>query len=246
MALLKTIFVFTVVSLSMVILIPLGLLLFILSSIGLRRIMAVMVYKIAQGWAWMLIKCTGCKLSVAGRENIPRRGGLCFVSNHGSIFDIVLLLALAGRPIGFIAKKELSRIPFLNIWILLLGGLFIDRSSIRRAVNTINTGIRRIQTGGAMIIFPEGRRSRGQGLLPFHSGSFKLATQAACPIVPVAITGSYEIFEKNYRVMALPVRVVFEKPLITAELPPEERRKTLSDQVYGVIKAALAKTGEDG
>jgi 1-acyl-sn-glycerol-3-phosphate acyltransferase len=239
MTLLKTIFVFTIVGFTMVILIPLGLVLFFLSLIGLRRFTAATVYQIGRVWGWMLIKLSGCKLTVTGRENIPREGGVCFVSNHGSIFDIVLLLALAGRPIGFIAKKELAFVPFLDIWILLIGGLFIDRGNIRKAVRTIRAGVERIKGGGAMIIFPEGHRSRGRGLLPFHAGSFKLATQAACPLIPVAITGSYDIFERTYRVTGAPVRVVFGAPVLTAGLSPEERRQGLSDQVYEVIRAAL-------
>jgi 1-acyl-sn-glycerol-3-phosphate acyltransferase len=239
MALIKTIAIFSVVGLPMILIVPLGLIIFILNHLGLQKPMNRVVYRIAQFWSLLLIRLTGCKLTVLGRENIPRKGGICFVSNHGSIFDIILLLAYTGRPIGFIAKKELAFIPFLNIWIVLIGGLFIDRNTVRRAVNTIHTGVKRIKAGGAMIIFPEGHRNRGRGLLPFRPGSFKLATQAEAPIVPVAITGSYEVFEKTRRVCAGPVKVIFGKPIITAELPPEERRKTLSDQVRGVIAEAL-------
>ncbi|MDR2403367.1 MAG: 1-acyl-sn-glycerol-3-phosphate acyltransferase [Spirochaetaceae bacterium] len=239
MALIKTIAIFSVVGLPMILIVPMGLLIFILSSLGLKKRMDLVVYKIAQFWSLLLIGLTGCKLTVLGRENIPPRGGICFVSNHGSIFDIILLLAYAGRPIGFIAKKELALIPFLNIWILLIGGLFIDRNTVRKAVGTIQAGVERIRAGGAMIIFPEGHRSKGQGLLPFHPGSFKLATRAEAPIVPVAITGSYEVFEKTHRVCALPVRVIFGKSIITVEIPPEERRRTLSDQVRKVISEAL-------
>jgi 1-acyl-sn-glycerol-3-phosphate acyltransferase len=239
MALLKTIVIFAVVIVPLVLIVPIGLFFFILSCLGLKKLTAIVVYKIARFWSRLLILMTGCKLTVIGRENIPQKEGICFVSNHGSIFDIILLIAYAGRPIGFIAKKELALIPFLNIWILLIGGLFIDRNTVRKAVNTIHTGVKRIKAGGAMIIFPEGHRSKGQGLLPFHPGSFKLATQAEAPIVPVAITGSYDVFEKTYRVHARPVRVIFGKPIITAELPPEERRTRLSHQVREVIAAAL-------
>jgi 1-acyl-sn-glycerol-3-phosphate acyltransferase len=214
---------------------------FILWLLGFKQAMNWAVYRLAWGWAWLLIFLTGCPLTVIGRENIPQGEGVCFVSNHQSIVDIVILLASAGRPIGFIAKKELAWIPFLDLWILLIGGLFIDRVNTRKAVRTIKTGIKRIKSGGAMIIFPEGRRSKGKGLLPFHSGSFKLATQADAPIVPVVISGSYEVFEKNYQVQVVPVTVEFCKPIYTAALPPEERRRNLSDYVYSIMKAALGE-----
>ncbi|MDR0465588.1 MAG: 1-acyl-sn-glycerol-3-phosphate acyltransferase, partial [Treponema sp.] len=178
---------------SLVFLLPFGLIAGFFYLFGLRKIMSLLIYLIAKGWAIVTIKVAGCTLTVKGRENIPKKGGVCFVSNHDGYFDIVLLLAFCGRPFGFIAKKELLFIPFLNVWIYLLGGLFIDRGNIRKAVRTINKGVQRIKSGGGMVIFPEGHRAKGRGLLPFHPGSLKLATAAEAPIVPVAIEGSYEV-----------------------------------------------------
>jgi 1-acyl-sn-glycerol-3-phosphate acyltransferase len=242
MVLLKTAALFGFVGFTMIILIPVGIVVFLFSILGLQKTMAAMMYEVARFWSLLLIGLVGCPVTVTGREHVPRKGGVCFVSNHGSIFDIVLLLAYAGRPIGFVAKKELSLIPLLNIWILLIGGLYIDRNSPRKAVKSIGAGVNRIKSGGAMIIFPEGHRSKGRGLLPFHSGSFKLATLSGAPIVPVAISGSYDIFEKTYRVRSHPVRVVFCESIHTADIPVADRRTVLSEQVRAVIAGAL----EDG
>jgi len=218
---------------------PFGILGFLLGLVGLRRAMSHAMYRIAQGWGVFMIAVLRCKVTVLGRENIPRKGGACFVSNHSGIVDILLLLKYSGRPFGFVAKKELMFVPFLNMWISILGGLFIDRKNIRRALKTINKGVARIKAGGAMLIFPEGHRSRGQGLLPFHPGSLKLATQSESVIVPVAITGSHDVFEKNYRIKTAPLRIVFCPPINTADIPAADRKLALSDQIYGVIKAAL-------
>ena len=239
MSLLKTTADFLLVIMSIIFLSPFGVVIHILSLFGLKKPMSRATYKIAQTWSKLLIKYTGCQLTVRGQENIPPTGGLCLVSNHGSVFDILLLLALVNRPVGFIAKKELAFVPFLNIWIFLLGGFFIDRKNIRRALKTINAGINRVKGGEAMIIFPEGTRSKGEGLLPFRSGALKLATQSCAPLVPIAITGSYEVFERTRRVRAVPVRVTFAPPIITSELSPEERRKHLAGQVHGIIAEAL-------
>jgi 1-acyl-sn-glycerol-3-phosphate acyltransferase len=245
MALVKTIVDFIIVALVMIILAPIGIVLFVLSLLGLKNPMSFLIYKIAQCWSWLLIFCTGCSVTITGREHIPHKGGVCFVCNHGSIFDILLILATVGRPVGFVAKQELALIPVLNIWIFLLGGLFIDRKNIRKAVKTINKGISRIKQGGTMLIFPEGTRSKGQGLLPFHSGSFKLATQSDAPIVPIAITGSYEVFEKTYRIRAVPVSITFSPPIITANLPAENKRKHLADHVHDIIGQALEHNKRD-
>jgi 1-acyl-sn-glycerol-3-phosphate acyltransferase len=239
-AMFKTVLLFIYVAISMVAVTPIGIFSLILSFLGFKKSMSLLVSLVASLWAWSVIVLTGCKLSVEGQEHIPRSGGVCFVSNHVGIFDIVLALALFKRPFGFIAKKELLFIPLINMWIWLLGGLFIDRKNIRKAVRTINTGIRRIENGGAMIIFPEGTRSKGRGLQPFKAGSFKLATQAGAAIVPVAISGSYDVFEKNYQVASVPVRVIFSSPIETAGLSPEEKKQQLSVRVHALIEKALS------
>jgi 1-acyl-sn-glycerol-3-phosphate acyltransferase len=237
----KTICLLSGVVLAMLVVTPFGLAGLILSFAGLRKPMSFFIYGIAMGWARLMIKLIGCKVSAEGRENIPRKGGVCFVSNHGSIFDILMLLAYAGRPFGFVAKKELLMVPLLNMWIAVLGGLFIDRKNPRNALKTINKGIGRIKKGGAMVIFPEGSRSRGQGLLPFHPGSLKLATQSASVIVPVALKGTWEIFEKNNRITVGPVKITFCKPINTVDIPAADRKQILADKVFGIISEALTE-----
>jgi 1-acyl-sn-glycerol-3-phosphate acyltransferase len=241
LTLIKTILIFFPVVGAVIILTPIGLFCLIFSLLGLRDLMMLCMYRVAQGWARLVIALSGCRITVLGRENIPRKGGICFVSNHGSIFDILLILAYAGRPFGFTAKKELSYVPLLNMWIALLGGLFIDRKNARKALRAFDKGIRRIRSGWAMIIFPEGHRSRGQGLLPFHPGSLKLATQAEVPIIPVALAGSYEVFEKSYRLHSVPVGIFFGAPIPTAGLPPEERKQRLADRTRALIGDMLEK-----
>ncbi|MDR2079532.1 MAG: 1-acyl-sn-glycerol-3-phosphate acyltransferase [Treponema sp.] len=240
MNLLGTIVIFFVVILSMVFLTVIALVLFVVRCLGFKRSMDHLIYKLAQAWALIILAASGCKLTVTGREHIPRTGGFCLVANHNSIFDIVLLLATVGRPFGFIAKKELKVVPLINFWILLLGGLFIDRKNIRKAIGTINEGIRRIKAGAGMIIFPEGTRGKGKGMLPFKPGSLKLATKAGAPMVPLAITGSYDVFEKTYRFHPGPVSVNFAPPLAAADIPVEDKG-TVADQVYAVIDGMLKK-----
>jgi 1-acyl-sn-glycerol-3-phosphate acyltransferase len=239
MALIRTVVIFVLVVISIIIYTPLGLAVLLLGLPGLKRPMERGIAVLARAWARWVLALTGCPFTVTGAENIPPRGGFCLVANHNSMFDIVLLLASVGRPFGFIAKKELAVVPLLNIWILLLGGLFIDRKNIRKAVEAINGGIRRIKNGGAMVIFPEGTRGKGQRMLPFKSGALKLATKAGAPIVPVAITGTYTVFEKDRRFHSGPVSVRFAPPVPTADIPVEEKRGALADQIYDTINGML-------
>jgi 1-acyl-sn-glycerol-3-phosphate acyltransferase len=234
-----TILAFAYVIVSMIIVFPLGIIAMILYFFGLRKQTKHFIYLLGKGWGLLVIKITGCKVTVTGSENIPKKGGVCFVANHTGYFDIVLMLAYCGRPIGFVAKKELIFVPILNCWIFMVGGLFIDRKDIRKALRTINKGVERIKAGGGMLIFPEGHRSKGQGLLPFHPGSLKLATMAEAPIVPVAVEGSYDVFERNLRVNSVHLKVTFCEPIDTASLPVSDRKLVLSDRIYSIIKEKL-------
>jgi 1-acyl-sn-glycerol-3-phosphate acyltransferase len=138
-----------------------------------------------------------------------------------------------------VAKKELAFVPFLNIWIFMLGGPFIDRKNARKAVKSINKGAKRLKKGRGLIIFPEGHRAKGAGLQPFHPGALKLATMSDVPIVPVAIKGTENIWEKAGRVVSASLKIHFCEPIETAALPVEDKKLVLSDRIHGVIKEKL-------
>lgn len=231
----RTVFVFLYVAVSMMVLAPIGVVAAVLFFLGPRKQMSALIGWICHRWGLSLVKLTGASVTVSGLENIPKTGGVCFVSNHDGYFDIVLLLSYCARTVGIIAKKELMFIPFLNAWIFIIGGLFIDRGSARKAVRVINRGVEKIKSGGSVVIFPEGHRSKGRGLLPFHHGSLKLAAMAEAPIIPIAIKGSYEVFEKNGRVTAASVKIAFLKPIDAAG----DKRSVISDKVFSAIKDAL-------
>jgi 1-acyl-sn-glycerol-3-phosphate acyltransferase len=238
MALLKTIVFFICLWISIVLAVPPGLVALALRLVGLKPASLRLMQKIAHYWARLVIALTGSTIEAHGIENIPRTGGVCFVGNHPGDFDILIALALIDRPFGFTAKKEALFFPFIGLFVWLLGGVFIDRKSARKALTAIEAGADRIRAGGAMIIFPEGTRNRGKGLLPFRAGAFKLATMADAPIVPVSITGSWKVWEESKRIRAAAVSVVFGTPIVTAGLQGDERR-ALSERTRDAIAAGL-------
>jgi len=241
MSLIKTVFVLFATAAVVLIFVPLGLVFFIINIIGFKRLTNWVIYRLAQIWARMVVFLSGCPMTVTGREYIPNHGGICFVSNHVGAFDIILALAYIGRPFGFIAKKELLLLPGINLWIYLLGGLFIDRKNPRKALKTISLGIKRIKAGGSMLIFPEGTRSRGQEIGTFHPGALKLASSSNALIVPVAISGSYEVFEKNYRVNSVAASIQFLPPVNLETIPQQDRKILLAEKLHSEIEQALKK-----
>lgn len=235
---LKTVAFFVLFCFTLVAVIPFGFFAFILRIVGLKRAAARIMQRVGFFWSRLIIAATGSRVEVIGLDNIPSRGGVCFVGNHPGIFDILIALSLIDRPFGFTAKKEAIFYPFVGLYVWLLGGVFIDRKSARNARVAIEAGVERIRRGGAMIIFPEGTRNRGRGMLPFRPGAFKLATLAGAPIVPLSIAGSQGVWEETKRVRGVRVRVVIGTPIPTAGLEGDERR-ALVERTREAIVAGL-------
>jgi 1-acyl-sn-glycerol-3-phosphate acyltransferase len=96
-----------------------------------------------------------------------------------------------------------------------------------------------LKRGGSMLVFPEGTRSRGRGLLPFKRGAFRIVTRSLVPVVPVAITGSYEIFEKDKAFLKCPVSISFGKP-IYFENEADAKARVL-DETHKAIEDMLSR-----
>ncbi len=186
----------------------------------------------------MVLKTSGSNLTITGIDNIPDEKGLCFVSNHQSAVDILVVLATLPVTVGFIAKKQLIYYPFLNLWILAIKSIFIDRGNVRKAVLSIKNGVEFIKKGNSMIIFPEGTRSKGDKPGTFKNGSIKLATKAEATIVPLSISGSWHVWEEKHKISPADILFTIHEPVSTKVLTPDER-KSLSDRISNQIKTGL-------
>ena len=170
----------------------------------------------------------GITYEVRGLEHIPSDRAVLYVGNHRSYFDIVMGYTTVPAPTGFIAKKEMIGIPLLSQWMVQMNCLFLDRSNIKEGLKTILAGIEKVRRGVSVWIFPEGTRNKNEqlsDLLPFKEGSLKIAEKSGCPVVPVAIKGTAEVFEKHIPLIC-PRHVVIEfgEPFIVKELDPENRK----------------------
>jgi 1-acyl-sn-glycerol-3-phosphate acyltransferase len=140
---------------------------------------------------------------------------------------------------GFIAKKELFKLPCVKTWMKLLKCIPIDRENIRSSAKAISDAIKVLKTGHSMIIFPEGSRSKACEMGDFKAGSFKLATKSRLPIVPITVNGTYKILEKNNMIIKpTKIYLTIHKPVYTHDLTTEQL-KELTEQVKDVIQRAL-------
>lgn len=195
------------------------------------------IEKVARDWSNFNIKIIGIELNIEGKENIPEEPCL-FVANHQSCLDIPVLLYAIGKPIGFIAKKELESVPILRGWMRDVRSVFMDRSNIRESIKSINEGIENLKAGYSMGIFPEGTRSRSSKVGEFKKGSLKLATKSEVPIVPITIDGTYKALEETGKVKRSKVDIVINKPIATKGLSKEEQND-LSEKVRDIISKSI-------
>ena len=196
-------------------------------------------------WAFkVVILLSGVKLTVIGEENIPKDTAVLFIGNHRSYFDIVLTYARCRGLTGYVAKKEMLKIPLLSRWMKFLHCLFLDRSDVREGLKTILTAIDKVKSGISIMIFPEGTRNKNESeldLLPFHEGSFKIAKKSGCPIIPVSINNSSALFEDHLPyVKKAPVIIEYGEPIYVKELP-KEQQKFVGRYVQDIIVETLKK-----
>ena len=202
--------------------------------------------RIVQGAFKCVIFISGVKLTVIGEERVPKDTAVLYIGNHRSYFDIVLTYARCPGLTGYIAKKEMLKIPLLSRWMKFLYCLFLDRSDIREGLKTILAAVEHIKNGISIMIFPEGTRGDAESeleMLPFHEGSFKIATKTGCPIIPVSIHNSSALFEDHLpRIKPVPVTIEYGEPIYTKDLP-KEKQKFLGSYVQGGILETLKKNG---
>lgn len=188
----------------------------------------------------VILKITGTEKTIIGVENIPTDKPILLVSNHRSYFDILVIHTSTPTDVGFVAKEELDKIPFLGKWMQNIGCIFLDRSDIKKGLKTILLGIERIKNGYSLVIFPEGSRNHTDKLTEFKAGSLKLAEKSGCPIIPVAIKNTDNIWENNSfkRIKPTKVSIEFGKPIEISKLSREEK-KLLSNQIQNEIQTML-------
>jgi 1-acyl-sn-glycerol-3-phosphate acyltransferase len=135
----------------------------------------------------------------SGLEKLPKDKKFLLVANHRGIFDAVLLChTFRKEKFVAVSKPENFTLPIAGPWIKGMGHLAIDRENNRNALKTIIKCIKYIEEDKFSIgICPEGTRNKKEGLLPFKSGCFKIASKAKCPLVICTITNADKVF-KNF------------------------------------------------
>lgn len=175
-----------------------------------------------------------------GIENIPKEDGFMFFPNHQGLYDVLAIIEACPRPFAVVAKKEIANIQFLKQVFACMKAYMIDREDVRQAMQVIIDVTNEVKKGRNYLIFPEGTRSKnGNQLRDFKGGSFKSATKAKCPIVPIALLNAYKPFDTN-SISPVTVQVHFLKPMYY-----EEYKDMKTTEIAAEVKKRIEKVIHD-
>ena len=189
----------------------------------------------------IVLMISGTTIHANGLENVPKDVPVLYIANHRSYYDIVTCYTLVKNNTGFVSKKEMEKIPCISRWMRYLNCQFLDRDNLRAGLKTILNCIDLVKKGTSIFLFPEGTRSLGGEMLPFKEGGFKIATKTGCPIIPVAIDNTENIFETHIPLIKKQdVSITFGKPILPSELSSDDK-KNLGVRLQNEIQAMLAE-----
>lgn len=190
-------------------------------------------------WAAKMCEDFKVEIEVTGRENLPKEGPVVYMANHQGYGDIVALFKeLNTFQFGFIAKKELAKLPLYGKWMPITNSIAMDRGNPRASLKAISDGAKLLKEGYSLAIFPEGTRSKGPDMNEFKAGAMKLATKAKAPIIPITIDDSYKVYEETGIFIPGKIKLMIHPAIETKDLTKEEE-KHLSDKVFNIINDGL-------
>jgi 1-acyl-sn-glycerol-3-phosphate acyltransferase len=155
--------------------------------------------RIARFWAGALVRLSGCSLTIRGAENLRKHPVAVYASNHTSYFDTPVIFSSLPFQFRILAKKELWPIAFIGWYLDRSGQIPINTSNPAATLSSLSGGVKALRSGMPLFVFPEGKRTPTGELQEFLSGAAYLAIRAQVPLVPIALSGVYDLLPIHTR-----------------------------------------------
>lgn len=150
-------------------------------------------HRIAQRWARALVWASGSSLTVRGAENLGKHPVAVYASNHTSYMDVPVIFAVLPFQFRILARKQLWPIAFIGWYLERSGQIPIDTNNTHATLSSLGVGVKALRSGMPLVLFPEGGRTPDGELRPFLSGAAYMAIRAQVPLVPIALSGVYDL-----------------------------------------------------
>jgi 1-acyl-sn-glycerol-3-phosphate acyltransferase len=154
-------------------------------------------HRIARVWARACVRISGARLTIRGREHLGQYPVAVYAANHTSYMDTPVIFAALPFQFRILAKKELWSMPFIGWYLNRSGQIPVDTGSA--TLSSLGAGVKALRAGMPLFVFPEGSRTPDGDLQTFLAGAAFLAIRSQVPLVPVALTGGYDLLPIHTR-----------------------------------------------
>jgi 1-acyl-sn-glycerol-3-phosphate acyltransferase len=156
-------------------------------------------HRIAQIWARGCVRISGARLTVCGSENLRKHPVAVYAANHTSYMDTPVIFSTLPFQFRILAKKELWTMPFIGWHLNRSGQIPVDSIGPNATVSSLGAGVRALRAGMPLFVFPEGSRTPDGTIQPFLAGAAFLAIRSQVPLVPIALSGVYDLLPMHTR-----------------------------------------------
>lgn len=150
-------------------------------------------HRIAQVWARLCVLISGSRVEIRGPENLRKYPVAVYAANHTSYMDTPVIFAALPFQFRILAKKELWPIAFIGWYLDRSGQIPIDTANPSKTLSSLGAAVKALRAGMPLFVFPEGSRTPDGELQAFQSGAAYLAIRAQVPLVPIALSGVYDL-----------------------------------------------------
>ena len=201
-------------------------------------------HAVARLWARVLLRLALSPVTVEHPERLRGLGTAVFASNHLSYYDTPVLFAKLPFQFRILAKASLWKLPFIGWYLQRSGQVSIDQSSARAGVASLGRGVKALEAGTPLVIFPEGGRTEDGQLRPMVAGAAWMAIKAQVPLVPLTLIGTYELLPIHvYALRPRPLKLVIGQPIPTTDLTTRDAERLTQELRDAIYRTYTARHG---